>query len=74
MRPPVTGDDCLRAAEPRSSRLVAKRGEERAVRRLRAVPHHPGEGVEQHDRAALDERRPVAPEPERVTEPERAPR
>ena len=70
-RAPVARGDRLRGAEPRARCPVTQRREERPVRRLRARPHHARERVEEDDRAALDERRCVAPEAEHVAEAER---
>ena len=63
-RAPITGRDGLGGAKSRSGRAVTQRSEERPVRRLRARPHHARERVQEDDRAAVDERRPVAPQAE----------
>ena len=67
---PVACCGGLGCPEPRT-RAVAKGREERAIGRLRPVPHHAGERVEQDDGASLDQRRLVAPQAKRVAEPER---
>ena len=59
------------AARPSSVDALAEDVEQVAVRRLRAVPERAAEIVQEHDRAALAERRRVAPEPHRVAEPDR---
>ena len=65
--PPVARRDRLGASQAPAA-LVAQRGEERAVRRLRAVAHHARERMQEDDGATERERRRVAPEAEHVSE------
>ena len=62
---------CGRASRGRERVLVralAQHVEQVAIGRLRPVPERAAEVVQQHDRAALAERRGIAPEPHRVPE------
>ena len=68
---PLVGAAARSASATRSgSRFSRRLLEQRPVRRLRPVAERPREVVQQHDRAAVAERRRIAPETERMPERE----